>query len=240
MPDALVRRLRAAGCVFAEDEAAEIRRVLGTDPVAVDRVVAAREHGIPLEHALGTARFAGVELEVGPGVFVPRARAEVLVDDAVAAQPDARVVIDLGCGSGAIAAALRARLPHAEVHAADVDPVALGYAARNGRRHGFEAHLGDWWGALPRRLRGRIDLAVAYLPHVPTAKIDRIPGDYRDHEPTRAVAGGADGLDPLRAVIAGLDDWMSPDGLFVTFLADEQHLAAREIAGRRRVLFVFG
>lgn len=240
MADALVKRLRSAGCVFAEDEAAEIRRVLGTDPIAIDRVVDARTRGIPLEHALGTARFAGVEVEVGPGVFVPRTRAESLVDEAVAAQPDAGVVVDLGCGSGAIAAALHARLPHAEVHAADIDPVALGYAARNGRRHGFEAHLGDWWTAVPRRLRGRVDLAVAYLPHVPTAKIDRIPGDYRHHEPGRAVDGGADGLDALRRVMAGFDDWMSPDGLFATFLADEQHLAAREIAGSRRVLFVFG
>lgn len=240
MPDDLVRRLRRVGCVFAEDEAAEIRRVLGTDLAAIDRVVEARGGGIPLEHALGTARFAGVEVEVGPGVFVPRLRAEQLVADAVAAQPDARVVVDLGCGSGAIAAALHARLPHAEVHAADVDPVALGFAARNGRRHGFEAHLGDWWNALPRRLRGRVDLAVAYLPHVPSAKIAGIPGDYRDHEPARAVDGGADGLDPLRRVLAGFDEWMSPDGLFATFLADEQHLAAREAAGSRRVLFVFG
>ncbi|WP_395638776.1 methyltransferase domain-containing protein [Pseudolysinimonas sp.] len=240
MSDRLVARLRAVGCVFAEAEAAEIRRVLGHDDDATDAVVAARAAGTPLEQALGVARFAGVEVEVGDGVFVPRLRAEPLVDDAVAAAPDARVVVDLGCGSGAIAAALHRRLPQARVHAVDIDPVALRFAARNGRRHGFEAHLGDWWQALPRTLRGRVDLAVAYLPHVPTARLSGIAGDYRAHEPDRAVAGGADGLDPLRAVVAGMDDWMSPDGLLVTFVADEQHIAARTVAGARRVLFVLG
>jgi release factor glutamine methyltransferase len=240
MTDRLVARLRAVGCVFAEDEAAEIRRVHGDDADAADTIVAARKAGIPLEQALGVARFAGVEVEVGEGVFVPRLRAEPLVDEAVAAAPDARVIVDLGCGSGAIAAALRWRLPVAQVHGVDVDPIALHYAARNGRRHGFEAHLGDWWQALPRTLRGRIDLAVAYLPHVPTARLSGIAGDYKNHEPERAVAGGTDGLDPLRAVVAGMDDWLAPDGVLVTFLADEQHIAARAVVGARRVVFVLG
>jgi release factor glutamine methyltransferase len=238
--DPLVARLRAVGCVFAEDEAAEIRRVHGDDEKAVDAVVAARGAGVPLEHVLGVARFAGVDVEVGDGVFVPRSRAEPLVDEAVAVAPDARVVVDLGTGTGAIAAALHRRLPHAQVHGVEIDPAALRYAARNGRRHGFEAHLGDWWQALPRALRGRVDLAVAYLPHVPTARLSGIPGDYRRHEPDRAVAGGPDGLDPLRAVVAGMDEWMAPDGVLVTFLADEQHIAARAVVGTRRVVFVLG
>lgn len=240
MKDTLVARLRAAGCVFAEDEAAEIRRVHGDDEKAVDAAVAARRAGVPLEHVLGVARFASVEVEVGEGVFVPRRRAEPLIDEAVAAAPDARVVVDLGCGTGAIAAALHQRMPHAQVHGVEIDPAALRYAARNGRRHGFEAHLGDWWAALPRTLRGRVDLAVAYLPHVPATRLSGIPGDYRAHEPDRAVAGGSDGLDPLRAVVAGMDDWMAPDGVLVTFLADEQLIAARDVAGSRRVVFVLG
>lgn len=237
---ALAARLRAVGCVFAEDEAAEIRRVHGDDETAAEAVVAARKAGIPLEQALGVARFAGVEIEVGEGVFVPRRRAEPLIDEAVAAAPEARVVVDLGCGSGAIAAALHRRLPQAQVHGVEIDPVALRYAARNGRRHGFEAHLGDWWDALPRTLRGRVDLAVAYLPHVPTARLSGIAGDYREHEPEVAVSGGVDGLGPLRAVVAGLDEWLAPDGVLVTFLADEQHIAARTVVGARRVVFVLG
>lgn len=238
--DPLVARLRAVGCVFAEEEAAEIRRVVGDDEGRADAVVAARSSGIPLEHALGTALFAGVEVEVGPGVFVPRARAEMLIDAAVAARPDPRIVVDLGTGSGAIAAALVTRLPRAEIHATDLDLVALAYARRNATRYGFQVHDGDWWSALPDDLQARVDLAVAYLPHVPTARLDEIPGDYRTHEPDLAVAGGADGLDPLRAVLAGIDDWLAHDGVLVTLVAEEQLGTARALSEGRRVTLVEG
>jgi release factor glutamine methyltransferase len=240
MPDSLVARLREVGCVFAEEEAAEIRRVVGDDEERADAVVAARANGIPLEHALGVAVFAGIEVEVGPGVFVPRTRAEVLVDAAVSARPDARVVVDLGTGSGAIAAALATRLPLAEVHAADLDPVALGYALRNAARYGFTVHEGDWWDALPRELQGRIGLAVAYLPHVPRSRLDEIPGDYRTHEPDLAVAGGPDGLDPLRAVLRDMDRWLAPEGVLVTLVAEEQLGTARALSAGRSVTLSVG
>jgi release factor glutamine methyltransferase len=240
MPDPLVARLREVGCVFAEEEAAEIRRVVGADEKRADAVVAARANGIPLEHALGVAVFAGIEVEVGPGVFVPRSRAEVLVDAAVTARPDARVVVDLGTGSGAIAAALATRLPLAEVHAADLDPGALAYARRNAARYGFTVHEGDWWDALPPELRGRIDLAVAYLPHVPTSRLDEISGDYRTHEPDLSVAGGPDGLDPLRAVLRDLDTWLAPDGVLATLVAEEQLGTARGLSEGRRATFTVG
>lgn len=231
MTDPLVARLRAVGCVFAEDEAAEIRRV-GAD---ADAIVAARAAGVPLEQALGVAVFAGLDLVVGPGVFVPRRRAEVLVDAALAARADARIVVDLGCGAGALAAALATHLPEARVYGVDVDPAALAYAVRNGDRYGFTVLDGDWWDALPRELLGRVDLAVAYLPHVPTARLDDIPDDFRRHEPELSVAGGADGLDPLRAVTRDLDDWLSPDGLLVTLVAEEQEAAARTACAGRLV-----
>lgn len=240
MPDPLVARLRAVGCVFAEEEAAEIRRVVGGDEQHADAVVAARAAGIPLEHALGVALFAGVEVDVGHGVFVPRARAEILVDTAVAARPDAHIVVDLGTGSGALAAALKARLPRADVHAAELDPIALAYAVRNAARHHFTVHEGDWWDALPHELQGRVDLAVAYLPHVPTARLADISGDYRTHEPDRSVAGGPDGLDPLRAVLRDLDAWLAPDGVLVTLVAEEQLETATKLCEGRPVTLVEG
>ena len=236
MTDPLVARLRAVGCVFAEEEAAEVRRV-GGDPEAI---VAARAAGVPLEQALGIAVFAGVDVEIGAGVFVPRRRAEVLVDAALDARPDARVVVDLGCGSGAIAAALATRLPDADAYAVDIDEDALAYAVRNAERYGFAVHEGEWWEALPRGLRGRVDLAVAYLPHVPTSRLDDIPDDFRRHEPEHTVAGGLDGLDPLRAVLRDLDIWLSPAGLLITLVALEQLPAAKRLTAGRRVLLVEG
>src|SRR3954447_894061 len=121
--DELAARLRAAGCAFAEEEAAGIRRVLAAG--GPPGVVAARARGVPLEQALGLARFAGVDVALDPGVFVPRHRAAVLVDAAAEAVPRPRVVVDLGCGSGAIAAALTRRLPRAAVHACDIDAAAV-------------------------------------------------------------------------------------------------------------------
>jgi release factor glutamine methyltransferase len=150
------------------------------------------------------------------------------------------VVVDLGTGSGAIAAALATRLPHAEVHAADLDPAAVAYARRNAARYGFTVHEGDWWDALPRELQGRIDLAVAYLPHVPTARLDEISGDYRTHEPDLAVAGGPDGLDSLRAVLRDLDTWLAPEGVLVTLVAEEQLGTARALREERRVTLAVG
>jgi release factor glutamine methyltransferase len=149
-------------------------------------------------------------------------------------------VVDLGTGSGAIAAALAARLPGASIHAADLDPHALTYAVRNADRHGFTVHEGDWWDALPDALRGHVDLAVAYLPHVPTARLNDISGDYRTHEPDLSVAGGHDGLDPLRAVLATMDKWLAPEGILITLVADEQLAAATALTAHRRVRLVEG
>ena len=129
------------------------------------------------------------------------------------------MVVDLGCGAGALAASLASLLPSADVHGVELDPAAAACARRTG---GFTVHEGSWWSGLPDALRGRVDLAVAYLPHVPTDRLDGIHADFRNHEPSLAVDGGPDGLDPLRDVLAGLDDWLAPDGMFVTLLARDQ------------------
>lgn len=213
-----VAELRAAGCVLAEDEAAVIWSTFGTSAER-DAAVAARVRGRPLEQVVGWASFGPVRVALAPGVFVPRRRAEAILAPAVAARPDARVVVDLGCGAGALAASLAALLPLADVHGVELDPVAAGCARRTG---GFAVHEGSWWSGLPSSLAGRVDLAVAYLPHVPTAHLDDIHHDFRAHEPALAVDGGADGLDPLRAVLAGLDAWLAPDGVFVTLLERDQ------------------
>ncbi|MTB87900.1 methyltransferase [Aeromicrobium senzhongii] len=219
--DPIVARLRAAGCVFAEAEAAFVRRHLH-HPGDIERAVEARAGGMPLEHAVGVAEFAGLAVAVADGVFVPRRRAEVLASAAVAHRPDARVVVDLGCGCGALAAALASHLPGAEIHAVDIDPASVVVARANGRRFGFRAHHGSWWTALPTTLRGRVDLAVGYLPHVPTDRVERIHPDFRAHEPRHTVDGGPGGLDQVRAVAAPMTEWLSSEGVFVTLLSTEQ------------------
>jgi len=240
-PHPLVARLRAAGCVFAEEEAAQLRARF---PVGADleSAVRRREQGTPLEHVLGFAVFAGVRVAVDPGVFVPRRRAEPLVDLSVTAARAAPhpLVVDLGCGSGAIAAAVAARVADATVVAVDHDPAAAACARRNGAEHGFEVHTGDWFEGLPGVHRGRVDVAVAYLPHVPTAALGELSADYRAAEPLGTVCGGADGMDPLRAVLGQAPRWLRAGGVVVTMSAAGQEAGVRAVSAgrgwRRRTL----
>lgn len=218
--DEAVTALRAAGCVWAEDEADQIWSTFA-DPAARTAAVIGRVAGRPLEQVVGWAEFGPVRVALAPGVFVPRRRAEAILAPAVALAPGARVLVDLGCGAGALAAALGVLLPEAEVHGVDLDDDALACARRTSAGR-FSVHHGSWWSGLPEELRGRVDLAVAYLPHVPTARLGGIHRDFRAHEPDLSVDGGADGLDPLRAVLTGARTWLAPDGVFVTLLATTQ------------------
>lgn len=128
---AVVARLRAAGCVFAEDEA-ELLLSAARTPAELATLVERRAIGHPLEHVLGWADFRGLRITVDPGVFVPRRRTEFLVEQALALTPPGAVVVDLCCGSGALGTALVSALPgRAELYAADVDPAAVRCARRN-------------------------------------------------------------------------------------------------------------
>ncbi|MGD9527737.1 putative protein N(5)-glutamine methyltransferase [Pseudonocardia sp.] len=210
MPDAaLVARLRAAGCVFAEDEARLLAEA--ASGAELDGLVARRVRGEPLELVLGWAGFAGLRIAVEPGVFVPRRRTELLVELAVAARP--LVLVDLCCGTGAVAAAVAAAVPGVIVHAADLDPVAVRCARRN--LPGHHVYAGDLDAALPATLGGRVDVLVANAPYVPTAAIATMPPEARDHEPAIALDGGADGLDIARRVVAAAPRWLVPGGTLV-------------------------
>ncbi|MDA2815111.1 putative protein N(5)-glutamine methyltransferase [Nocardiopsis sp. RSe5-2] len=212
-----VRRLRAAGCVFAEDEADLLARA-AAGPRDLSRLVDRRCDGIPLEHLLGWAEFTGLRIAVGPGVFVPRPRSMFLVERAAAHAPRSSpsspppVVVDLCCGAGGIGAAVASLLPGAELHAADSDPVAVDYARRNISPSRGRAHTGDLYSALPRGLRGRVDLLVVNAPYVPSAEIALLPPEARLHEPLPTLDGGPDGVDVQRRVAAGAPAWLAPGG----------------------------
>jgi release factor glutamine methyltransferase len=136
----LVARLRAAGCVFAEDEARILTEAADGDAARLEQLVAARVGGLPLEHLVGWAELDGRRWLVAPGVFVPRQRSELLVREAAAravpgADSGAVLLVDLCCGCGALGGAVAARLlatgRDVEIHAADVDPAAVTCAQDN-------------------------------------------------------------------------------------------------------------
>jgi release factor glutamine methyltransferase len=201
----LVAALRSAGCVFAEDEARLLLDEASSDAELITWT-ARRMAGEPLEHIVGWAAFAGLRVAVDPGVFVPRRRSELLV--AVACREPAGVVVDLCCGSGALGAAVAARLPDAEVWAADSDPAAVRSARRNLPPE--RVREGDLYGALPVELRGRIDLLLVNAPYVPSDEVATMPREARDHEHRMALDGGPDGLDVQRRVLAGAPVWLAP------------------------------
>jgi release factor glutamine methyltransferase len=214
----IVARLRAAGCVFAEDEARLIEASAGS-PAELAAMVERRVAGEPLEHVVGWAEFCGLRIAVTPGVFVPRRRTEFLVETAAAGR-DAKVVVDLCCGSGALGAALASRLGPVELHAADLDPAAVRCARRN--VDGDRVHQGDLFAALPDHLRGRVDVLLANVPYVPTGEVALLPTEAREHEARIALDGGGDGLDVLRRVSAGAPDWLATDGRVFVEVSERQ------------------
>ena len=166
---------------------------------------------MPLEQVLGWAEFCGLRVAVVPGVFVPRRRTEFLVQQAAELAPASTdVVLDLCCGSGAVAAALGKLLAPAELHAADVDPAAAACARKN--LPAAQVHEGDLFDALPARLLGRVDVMAANVPYVPTQEIALLPAEARLHEAAWALDGGADGLAVMRRVAAGAPEWLAPGG----------------------------
>jgi release factor glutamine methyltransferase len=229
----IVARLRAAGCVFAEDEA-ELLVSAAPTPAALADLVNRRVSGVPLEYLLGWVKFCGRRIAVDPGVFVPRKRTEFLVREAVmltkpaeSVDPLARppvVVVDLCCGSGAVGAALVAALDRVELFAVDIDPAAVRCARLN--IVSGQVYEGDLYEPLPGRLRGRVDLLVANAPYVPTEAVALLPPEARIHEPRVALDGGADGLSVLRRIAAGAPSWLAAGGSLLVETSEGQ---AREI-----------
>lgn len=206
-------RLRAAGCVYAEDEARLIVDAART-PAELGVMVEHRAAGEPLEHVVGWAEFSGQRIAVQPPVFVPRRRTELLVREATAVGSRRSVVVDLCCGCGAIGVALAAAWGGIELSAVDIDPAAVRCARRN--LADAQVYLGNLFQPLPGRLRGRVDIVVVSAPYVPTDEIRLLPAEARSHEPRVALDGGSDGLDVVRQVISEAPPWLAPGGhLFV-------------------------
>lgn len=201
----------------AMDPGAPVPRAAAARLGALVRRRAARE---PFAHIAGVREFMGMELAATPAALVPRPETECLVEALLAGGP-ARRVLDLGTGSGAILIALLGRWPEAEGVGVDRSEAALRLARRNARRHGLAGRasfaLSDWSEALAPA-PGH-DLAVCNPPYVRTADLAGLDPEVGRHEPRLALDGGADGLGPARAALAGLARVLRP-GARVAFETD--------------------
>jgi release factor glutamine methyltransferase len=233
--ESIAARLRAAGCVFAEDEARLLISAAAT-PADLAEMVERRVAGLPLEQVVGWAEFCGIRVTVEPGIFVPRRRSEYLVKVAAGLAREATrragrtdeavVIVDLCCGSGAVGAALAADLAtdlgHVVLHATDIDPVSARCARANLAPFGGEVHEGDLYQPLPSDLQGRIDILTVNAPYVPSTEVALMPPEARLHEPRVALDGGADGLDIQRRVAAVAARWLAPGGRLLIETSDRQ------------------
>jgi len=174
-------------------------------------MVARRGKREPLQHILGTQEFCGLEFEVTPDVLIPRHDTETLVNEASSRQPAARQVLDIGTGSGCIAISLACHLPGASVTATDISPAALEVARGNARRHNADVEF--LAGSLFQPVVGRrFDLIVSNPPYIPSADIEGLEPEVRDHDPRTALDGGGDGLDIYRSLIPAATEHLNPGG----------------------------
>lgn len=209
-----VRRARVLG-----------ERVPAAGESAYRALVGRRAQRVPLQHLTGVAHFCGLELTVGPGVFVPRPETEVLVQLALAAVEQVRrpVVVDLCAGSGAIALALAAARPDARVGAVELSPEAFRYAEANRRRTGLAVDLrrGRAQDAFAEQA-GTVDLVTCNPPYIPP---DAVPVDQevREHDPELALyGGGEDGLEVPLELAAHALRLLRPGGVLLMEHADAQ------------------
>ncbi|MBU3751304.1 MAG: peptide chain release factor N(5)-glutamine methyltransferase [Mycobacterium sp.] len=178
-----------------------------------DRVITERAKRVPLQHITGTAAFGPAQLEVGPGVFIPRPETEALLEWALAQElPKRPLIVDLCTGSGALAVALAAQLPGARVIGVDDDPAALEYARRNAAMTTVRLVRGDV--ADPRlltELAGTVDLVVANPPYLACGAV--LDPEVARHDPAHALFGGDDGMAVIAPVVNRASDWLRPGGL---------------------------
>ena len=202
-----------------------VRTALGDE---VERLVQRRARGEPLAYLVRGQEFYSLALRVTPAVLIPRPETELLVDEALAhlSSGEPRAVLDLGTGSGAIALAVKRERPEASVTAADVSAAALTVARANAERLGLAVRFveSSWFAAFAGE---RFDLIVCNPPYV--ASDDRAFAEL-DFEPRLALDGGADGLDSLRAVLAGAREHLNEAGLLLLEHGHDQRAALVALA----------
>jgi release factor glutamine methyltransferase len=232
------RRLEAAGIEASEaalDAQLLARHALGgwergqllaamRDPepggfaAAFEPLVRRREEREPAAYITGHREFWNIEIDVVPGVLVPRPETEFIVEEVLGRVPEGTGTLriaDVGTGSGCLAVALARWLPQAHVTAIDVSPVALAVAARNVTRYEVASRVSLVRGDLLNVADGPFDAIVSNPPYVPSADIPGLPREVRDFEPLGALDGGRDGLDLIRRLVPAAAARLADDGWLV-------------------------
>ncbi|MGW3662726.1 peptide chain release factor N(5)-glutamine methyltransferase [Streptomyces sp. NPDC005141] len=188
-------------------------------------VTARREAREPLQHITGRAYFRYLELQVGPGVFVPRPETESVVGwaiDAVRAMDVVEpLIVDLCTGSGAIALALAQEVPRSRVHAVELSEDALRWTRKNVEGSRVDLRQGDALAAFPD-LDGQVDLVISNPPYIPLTEWEYVQPEARDHDPELALFSGEDGLDLIRGIERTAHRLLRPGGVVVIEHADTQ------------------
>ncbi|TQM83067.1 release factor glutamine methyltransferase [Saccharothrix saharensis] len=209
---------------------------------ALHKVVRQRATRVPLQHITGRAHLGGVDLEVGPGVFIPRPETELVLEWGLSTVESADpVVVDLCTGSGALALAAAHRLPRATVHAVERDPSALAWARRNAEARAaagdtpITLHAGDVTAPdVLADLDGQVDLVLCNPPYVPDGT--EVQPEVAEHDPRHAVFGGADGLEVIRHVVAVAARLLKPGGHVAIEHDDSHGSIVPALLSTRRVL----
>ncbi|BBE23240.1 release factor glutamine methyltransferase [Arthrobacter sp. MN05-02] len=192
-------------------------------PRGFEALVDERARRVPLQHLTGVAHFRRIELAVGPGVFVPRPETESVAQLVIdrASELQAPKIVDLGTGSGAIAAAVADEVPGADVHAVELSELALAWAAPNLEPFGVRLSHGDLATALADQ-DGTFDIVVSNPPYIPADAVPNEP-EVAEHDPQMALyGGGADGMRLPRAAAASAARLLRPGGYFVMEHAEVQ------------------
>ena len=210
--------LASAGFVAADEEAAELLTAAGGDAGMLGSLLGRRLSGEPLAWVTGRTRFAGLDVQVDAGVYVPRWQSTELATRAARRLPEDGAAIDLCTGTGAVALALSHARPGARVVATDTDPRAVA----NARANGIDAHQGDLFAPLGDDLRRHTDVVVAVVPYVPTAALRLLPRDTLTFEDAAHYDGGPDGATLLRRVARGAPDFLRPGAVLLLEIGGDQ------------------
>jgi release factor glutamine methyltransferase len=212
--------LRASGSAAASASGPDgVCRAAAFDRVAFRELVERRAARVPLEQLLGTAVFAGADIAVGPGVFIPQPQSEAMLAWCLGFLDGRRApaVIDLCTGSGAVAIAVARARPDATVHGVDIYASALAWARRNADAHReaggtpVTLHVGDVGD--PQLLAGLdacVDLVVCNPPYKPTS-VPLIP-EFALHQPAESLYAGESGLDVIGEVVLAAGRLLRPGG----------------------------